>query len=535
MNDLKLWKDLATRSADDPELGQQILEFEADRADGKKKADRWVYVGDFIRVLPSQSATVQASILRMLSGMLGQPAIEAVVGRINNGSPVELVVEATDTLTKNGQRFQWQLVHAFFSKHKAVRDLAPALIDSPITAFLGLHLLVDEELKPQLMNQLMGLKLPFQSINTIFRFWQKKVVSSQEAQWLLFGINESSTVIAIEKDILQLGETEELLDQIFSGQLSSINDQSPVKPKLAHWLLDIHCDPQLQTPIPSQGVEVGAVWIESMFQLAQDRKRNVPTLVLAILRWLSKQADMPQQIVNLVTFLDLRSASLEWIPKEKRREALIFLYSQPVYKNVALASEALRMLDQSPLTRRDSGQLDLAVIGSILRYAASPTAIFKERFSKEQVVAAFLESPDESIIFFETPLSTTYIREVLEVLWRQGNGKKNKIRTCALLVLNLPGTRMEILDDLEPKQWKDLLLETLRIIDESPSPFPAKRISLLARQFCHRIKANFEASIDALLALETPHKNQLCVEATSCGLAEEFRTSLRFSMGRDSI
>ena len=512
MDDLKLWNDLATRSADDPELGKQILEFEADRANGKKKADRWVYVGDFIRILPRQSEEVQAAILRILVGMLGQSAIEAVVDRINADVSLPIANQAANTLVKNGPRFQWQLVHAFFSSNKAIRSLAPSLIDSSITASMGLHLLVDDEFRPELLPKLYGIKLPAESIDTIFQFWATDIVSAQQAQWLMAGISDDAMVAAIETDTVKLGFPMKLLDQLYvEDQHSSLIEEATHHLKLAHWIFDLHCNPDLRALSP-HGVDVGANWVQSMYTVCNKQSHYTPAFVLALLLWLHKQPEMPQPIVNLLMYLDLRTSTLKWISKAKRREALTSLYSIPFHKDHPQADVALKLLKETTLTRRESGQLDLAVIGSLVRCISSPTETFEALFSKEQVVAAFLESPEESMAFFEAPLSTKYICNVLNVLWKQGNGKKNRIRTCAMLALNVPSTRMGILDDLESAQWSNLLTEALRIVDASASSFPQKRIGLLAKQLCFRLKSQFDSTLVAILDFEAPHKNQLGVE-----------------------
>ena len=333
MDDLKLWNDLATRSADDPELGKQILEFEADRANGKKKADRWVYVGDFIRILPRQSEEVQAAILRILVGMLGQSAIEAVVDRINADVSLPIANQAANTLVKNGPRFQWQLVHAFFSSNKAIRSLAPSLIDSPITASMGLHLLVDDEFRPELLPKLYGIKLPAESIDTIFQFWATDIVSAQQAQWLMAGISDDAMVAAIETDTVKLGFPMKLLDQFYvEDQHSSLIEEATHHLKLAHWIFDLHCNPDLRALSP-HGVDVGANWLQSMYTVCNKQSHYTPAFVLALLLWLHKQPEMPQPIVNLLMYLDLRTSTLKWISKAKRREALTSLYSIPFHKD----------------------------------------------------------------------------------------------------------------------------------------------------------------------------------------------------------
>ena len=511
MDDLRLWNDLATRSADDPILGQQILEFETDRADGKKKADRWVFISDFIRVLPHQSDEVQTAILQLLTGMSGQPAIKAIVDCIKKPAATPVVAAAAESLVKNGQSFEWQLVHAFFSKDKETRQVARSLVDSPITAAMGLHLLVDDDIRPELLPKLYGLKLPIESIDMIFHLWKSNVVSLQKAQWLMYGIVHSAIINGIEHDVVKLGIPMQLLDALFeAGDFPAPNVEN-LAPR-ANWLMELLFNPDLNEPLPALGVDVSHHWLEDSYAAYFGRKSHMPALVLAMLIWLRRLPEQPQRVVNLAMYLDLRVTNLEWIPKSKRREALIALYGKPFHKDHLQADIALELLQGSPIVRRESGQLDLAVIGSLVRCIAAPTETFESLFSKEQVVAAFLESPEDSIVFFEAPLSTKYICHVLEILWRQGNGKKNRIRTCAMLALNLPGSRLGILDDLEAEQWSSLLAETLRIVDGSTSNYPEKRLSLLAKQLSFQLKENFVPTIETILALKHPHKNQLAVE-----------------------
>ena len=82
----------------------------------KRKPTAGFFISDFIRILPHQSDEVQTAILQLLTGMSGQPAIKAIVDCIKKPAATPVVAAAAESLVKNGQSFEWQLVHTFFSK-----------------------------------------------------------------------------------------------------------------------------------------------------------------------------------------------------------------------------------------------------------------------------------------------------------------------------------------------------------------------------------------------------------------------------------
>ena len=499
MNDLLFWEQLASLPADDPKLGQQILAFEKDRQQGQLKRDRWVFVGDLLRVLPRQSAEVRAAILRILVGHRGKPTIESFVGRIRKDSP-SIGVEAINSLSLSGPDLQWQLVHAFFSPDLTVRREALAKVSSGPTVLMALHLIADSELRDEAIEAVSGKKLPVTAIETVYQFYQQRTLDAREAKRLISGIHPQQQIDWIKEKSFDHEDAEKWLSDFFEGK--PLQELTP----LVQWLFDLNCDPDLR----AVGSDHQTDFLDQLGKWLLYSDQPEPTMLLAMLLWMSGSETWPPEMLELAIWLDLRVLKSGRVAAEQIRDAFVSLCARMPKGNYFSEGLAQQLLQDAKFARRPTGQLDLAVLGGLLNFFKSSDAFFKV-YTQEQVVAAFLESPVDSLSFLSSNIGEKSAKEVIEKIWKQANGKKNRNRICVLLATRVSLDQLKFLDLFAGLDWQEFvcqLVPAFASLDVKPAT--RRRAELLVSMVVSKLPNGLE-SAQVLFETVGSETNPFCI------------------------
>ncbi|TWU00976.1 VWA domain-containing protein [Stieleria varia] len=467
MRDLDLWQFLEATEVDSKIGSTSVspLEQLAERS----LRQRAPFVSLLIRWLDSPDASVRRAILLCLAGCRGVAARRALVNHLDDDD-ASVRQAALDTISVTPTRSL--LVHALFHPRCDVRLAA---IESATKQSAGmrknnadllLYLLCDPETRQHAIDYLATSqidRLPFM------------LVSAMHAAKLIDD--------TLARRIVLMADPRMIIVLLSNWSESDDIDSPPVI-----WLLSLFWDQDTSEPeavsnrfpkgffhalIESISAPTGN-WVDTKFAL---RCRD---LVHQRGRW--------NPLVARLCLIGLASR-LDWLvddvlPLDVFREVADELYR--VGMSIAeVPVEVVRGYLKSPWCRRESGQLDLRVIGAILHLRRRDGfQVLLSEFKVTQITAGFDERPAESAMLFSYPGSSKEQNELIEAVF--ANRSKDPF-AIAIMLCVVPASGLRFVASLTSAEMVKTLRELYRLTDGDEWSVSVNKSAAIAHQFCRQM------------------------------------------------
>ena len=484
MNDILLWNIFRGDAPDArlPELIQQ-LELES-------PAHRWVFFDDLMRVYPAQSTETQCSILRLLSGATGGSALELITGALHS-TQAKVRETAVNCLFDLGTTRRWKTAHAFFSPNIDVRRMAIAKLDDEVTAKQGLHLLADEATRQDCLHRLYHATISDSDLPLLVKWYESGVLTREQLCWLVMQFSYAGWLA----NHFNRSEDEERASELTNSCECSTGETArniQVAPDLK-FLVEMFLGAEPEATHPVRNVNPAEFWFESAKSLEGVHYTPVD-YILAHLNWMAKNQFFPQPLVDLLVRMDLQILKANWIPVQIRRTAAMSLYEGNI-PDYAINRDLAIQLIHHPFVRRKSGQLNLGLIGALLRHVEGATGFLQRSFKLGQLVSGFWDDPDQSVMFFRSPaVKEKYRKRLLELLCTMR--KHVRSRVLSTLALRLPASSLDVLDGVDPEMLIEVLAQLLSRMSTEDVSFTYRKLTVLGQLMARTPQVLFWTRVD---------------------------------------
>ncbi len=513
MQDILLWR-MLTGSATQPDADDLCARIE--ELARLPLRDRLPFMGLAGDLVFHPSEGVRASALKVLAGSDGLGALRCLVKSLDDACETVRQI-AVESLSVSVQHDPSRFAHALFHPQADVRRHALAKIPDDGIRWYALFLLGDDDVHAEALECLASAEVSTEYLDIILGFVDEGRIPRDLACALIGRMGADAVLRNCVTDwdrarisaraILRAAEKDDARSEICDLAAPS---------KLVGRVIDLFWmagDLQADEPECEEaqaGTQAGFFDELLRFVVSYRHGAHGDVVAGALIQAAVKHGIWPDPaIAGICALAYPRFLGFTWVPRDLRRQAVDVLYAHAQsFDHGKRFVEQLLHLD---ICRRETGQLDLWVLGGILHFIKRyPYKSLLEWFCIDEIVTAALENVDEAVPFLsledKSKQGQSFLIERIAAAAGIGAADVMAMLLCASATDRLE--KLDFLRDLAPKPAGAVAGAVLRLTNKPGVKMSYRKQTLLGNMLCKRMgAAEYVTFMNDLLTLETPHKN----------------------------
>ena len=511
LNDVLLWRILTGRAqvpapaefcALLEQLGQQQIR------------DRFPFLGVLAPAISHPVPEIRAAALKVLAGSDGLPGLRHIVEALNDES--ELVQRtAVDALTQSVSRDPERFAHAVFHPNSEVRSYALSQAPWKDVRWFALFHVQDGSSHDVAADGLKDAAVPVGFLPEVFELIAEGHLSQDLARLLIGRMGAGSILNACINDWKPARKpARAILRAAESNELPAIAAEMHPPSELLQKVVDLFWDYPEQ---PASGTDSDENEEPSSFlgELVKqvtggDHGAKSDVIAAILLQAAACHGTWPAVASGVCALAYPRFLGFSWVPRDVRRSAVTALYEYA--HGVKHGKKFVQQLVHLDICRRESGELDLWVLGGILHFIKrTPYKTLQEWIGADEIVSAALENLDDAVPFLSLEDKSKEGQSFLIERVAAAAGVDGPA-IMAMLLCASATDRLEKLDfvcDLDSPIASSVANEVLRLTLKPGVRMSERKQTLLGQILGAKMgDPGLGIFLGNLLSLDLPHKNE---------------------------